>query len=316
MKKIIFISALIINWSFACGESTSGFTFLKLPFGSSRLQGLGGNGVSLLEGADAMRINPAGIGFAQMSEIEFSMINWIDDFDGKYISYVKPYGTSVVGWDFAYFSTEGFEVRDSAGRIMNSDDVKFKNLYASFAISKSFFMERFSLGASAKYVREDRYLVKDSNFVYDIGAVLKIGRVLRLGASKQNISGDNKKIVDVSRVGGSIILSNNLLVTVDSVKFTDSDSKLGFGAEFILPEELLQYGRFVLRTGYVKSSSYGRNYDDSLLKKLGLEDTSGWSFGIGIYSSQITGKSYGFEYSFTPYGELGKTSQLTFKIQF
>lgn len=316
MKKIKYLWILVLLPLSVYCEGTSGFTFLKIPFGTSRLQGLGGNGVSLLEGADALRINPAGIGFAQMSEANFSMINWFEDFDGKYISYVKPYGTSVLGVDFAYFSTEGFEIRDENGVTINSDDVKFKNMCLSLSFAKSFFMERFSIGASVKHIREDRYVVSDSDFAYDIGAVLKIGRRFRFGASKQNISGDNKKIVDITRYGGTVILSDNLLFTVDSLKFSDSKAKTGFGVEFTIPEETLQYGRFVLRTGYNKTPDYGKNYDDSLLKNLGLDDVSGWSFGIGIYSSQITGKSYGLEYSFTPYGELGKTSQLTFKIQF
>lgn len=314
IKKIVFILTFV-PLSLYC-EGTSGFTFLKLPFGTSRLQGLGGNGVSLLEGADALRINPAGIGFAQMSEFNFSMIKWFEDFDGKYISYVKPYGTNVMGLDFAYFSTEDFEVRDENGVVINSDDVKFKNIYLSLSFAKSFFMERFSIGVSAKHIKEDRYLNSESGFVYDLGAVLKIGRRLRLGVSKQNISSNNKRIVDIMRYGGTFSLSDNLLFTVDSLKFSDSKAKTGFGVEFVIPEETLQYGRFVLRTGYSKSPNYGKNYTDSFLKKLGLDDVSGWSFGVGVYSSQFTGKSYGIEYSFTPYGELGKTSQFTFKIQF
>ncbi len=317
MKKLSLILLLSICVRVAYGsESTSGFTFLKLPFGSARLQGLGNNGVALLEGTDAMRINTAGIGFSQMSEIEFSIIKWIEEFDGKYISYVKPYGTSVIGFDFAYFATDDFEIRDSSGVNINADDVKFKDMYASLAFAKSFFMERFSIGAAAKYIYENRYITKESSVVYDVGAVLKLGRRIRLGVSKQNISGDNKKVVDVMRYGGSVALSENFVCSVDSIKFSDSESKTGFGVEFIIPENILQYGRFVLRAGYNKSPDYGRNYDDSFLKKLGLDTTSGWSFGIGVYSSQALGKAYGIEYSFTPYGELGKTSQISFKMQF
>ncbi|MGC9070769.1 MAG: hypothetical protein ACP5IO_05615 [Elusimicrobiales bacterium] len=316
MKRLSLIIALFFSLRLVYADSTSGFAFLKLPFGSSRMQGLGGNGIALLEGTDAMRINPAGIGFSQMREIEFSVINWIEDFDGKYISYVKPYGTSVLGIDVGYFSTDGFEIRDSSGVNINADDVKFKNMCASFSVAKSFFMERFSIGAAARYVYEDRYLKKDSGVAYDVGAVLKLGRRIRLGVSRQNISSDNKKIVEIRRWGGSISLGDHLVLSLDSISFSDSDKKIGFGAEFVIPEEMLQYGRFVLRTGYNKSPNYGKNYDDSFLKKLGLDDISGWSFGVGVYSSQILGKAYGIEYSFTPYGELGKTSQLTLRMQF
>lgn len=315
MKRIIIV-LVFLTQSYLFGEGTSGFAFLKLPFGTARIQGLGGNGVSLLEGIDSLRINPAGIGFAQMSELSFSLVKWIDDFNGKCLSYVKPYGTSVIGFDLAYFSTEGFEIRDQNGVTINAENVRFKDIYLSFSVAKSFFMERFSIGAAVKHLRENRYISSDNEIAYDIGAVLKLGRRFRLGVSKQNISGDNKKVVDVVRYGGTVFLSDNLLVSVDSLKYSDSKSKVGFGAEFTLPEDLLQYGRFVFRTGYNQTPDYGRNYEDSLLKKLGLDDVSGWSFGIGVYSSQVIGRSYGVEYSFTPYGELGKTSQITFKMQF
>ena len=297
-------------------SSTSGFTFLKLPFGSSRMQGLGGNGVSLLEGSDAVNINPAGIGFSQMNEFSFSYINWIEDYTGKYVSYIKPYGMFVLGVSGAYFSTEGFEARDENGVTINSDEIKFKNMLASIAVAKSFFMEKFSIGVSLKWLGEDRYFKKENGAVYDVGGVIKLSRWFRIGASKQNISSDNTKIVDAVRYGASIIFSDYLLVTADSVKFTDSKAKTGFGAEMTIPEQVLQYGRFTVRFGYRQSPDYGKNYDDSTLKKLGLDDVSGWSFGIGLYSSQINGKGFGFEYSFTPYGELGKTSQMSFRFQF
>jgi hypothetical protein len=300
----------------ADNSGTSGFAFLKLPTGSARFQALGNNGVSLLEGSEAMSINPSAIAFAQMKEVGFSMINWLEDYDGKYISYVEPHGTNVIGVNLGYYSTDGFDVRDKDGVPINAESVKFKNMLGSLTLAKSFFMERFALGISGKYVSEDRYLTKENKFVIDWGAILKLSRKISFGFSQQNITGDNKKIVGVMRYGASLSLSNYITVTADNRKYTDTEAKTGFGIELTLPEELLQYGKFVFRAGYNNNGNFGKNYDDSTLEKLGLSSSSNWSFGIGIYSAQSLGKSYSLEYALTPYGELGKTSQISFKLQF
>ncbi|NLH39612.1 MAG: hypothetical protein GX445_06085 [Elusimicrobia bacterium] len=318
MKKLFLIFYLFSGVSYAENKDagTSGFTFLKLPTGSARLEGLGNNGVALLEGTDAMSINPAGVGFAQMKELNFSIISGFEGYDGKYISYVEPHGTNVIGLNFGYYSADGFDVRDYNGVPLNDEEVTFKDMFGSFVFSKSFFMERFSLGAGVKYVSEDRYETNDNSVVFDAGAVLKLSRKISFGFSKQNISGDDKKVVQSTRYGMALSPNNYFTLLVDSKKYTDTDSKLSFGLEFTLPEEVLQYGRFVLRAGYNDSADYGKSYDDSLLENLGLTTTSGWSFGIGVYSAERLGRVYSLEYSITPYGELGKTSQFTFKLQF
>jgi len=316
MKKFLILIVFVVGLNAKDNYGVSGFTFLKLPSGSARLQGLAGNGVSLVDGVDSFSINPAGVAFSQMREVSFSMIGWFEDYSGKYISYVEPHGTNVWGVSFGYYSADGFDVRDENGVAINARDARFRNMVANLVFAKSFFMERFALGFAGKYVYEDRYLTEDSKFVWDGGAILKLSRRIYLGFSKQNISGDKKKVVQITRYGGSFVLKRYLVVTLDNKKYSDSETKTGFGLEFILPEELLQYGRFVFRLGYNDTINYGRNYDDSTLDKLGLSNTSGWSFGIGIYSTESLGRSYSIEYSLTPYGELGKTTQLTFKYKF
>lgn len=318
MKIIILILTMIFQQNvFASSDAgTGGFAFLKLPAGSARIQGLGGNGVSLVEGIDAININPAGIAFAQMSEASFSYLSWLEEFNGKYVAYIKPYGTNVIGVNLAYYGVDGFDVRDAEGVPLDNRDVKYKSGFMSLTFAKTFFLEKFALGASLKGVMEDRYSSKDTNLVYDWGAKLKLSRRIFLGVSMQNVSGDKEKIVQTTRYGLTLIPSSFLALTVEGRKYSDADSKIGFGMEFSLPEEILQYGRFVLRAGYYDSGNYHYNYDDNTLDKLGLSQVNNWSFGIGIYSAQSFGRTYGLEYSLTPYGELGKTSQLSFKMQF
>jgi hypothetical protein len=74
-----------------------------------------------------------------------------------------------------------------------------------------------------------------------------------------------------------------------------------------------------MRTGYVDFSGpgdYGKNYDDKMLDTLGLKDTTGWTFGIGIYSAQAMGFGVSLDYTMVPFGALGKSTQLMLKAQF
>ena len=295
---------------------TEGAAFLKIPTGSPRAQALGNCGVSIVEGGEAMNINPAGIASAQMREVSFSYLSWIQDYSGQYLSYVHPIGQSVVGVNLAYYGLKNFDVRDSEGKPQYGQDVKVRNGYATVSIAKGFFLEKLLVGVSAKEVLEDNYTTEYKNLVFDMGAVLRLGRKLSFGWAGQNMSGKQGQVVKVNRLGGAWIFNPFLTLVLEQKTYSDRNGLLGGGLEFNLPEELLQVGRVSLRAGYTPSDSYGKNIDDSTLKQLGMTDISGWSFGVGIYSAQALGYGMGLDYTMSPYGALGKGGQLALKFQF
>lgn len=295
---------------------TEGAAFMKIPTGSPRAQALGNTGVSLLEGGEALGINPAGIASSQMREFSFSYLSWLQDYSGQYMAYVHPIGQSVVGVNVAYYGIKNFDVRDAEGVPQYGADVKVRNGYASLGLAKSFFMEKFLLGVSAKEVMEDNYTKKYQNLVFDAGAILKIGRKLSIGWAGQNFSGKAHQVVKVQRLGGAYTFNPFLTVTVEQKSYSDRQAKTGFGVELTLPEELLQVGRVALRVGYTGGDNLGKNIDDKTLNSLGMNDTSGVAFGVGIYSAQALGYGMGLDYTMAPYGSLGKSSQLALKFQF
>ncbi len=295
---------------------TDGAAFLKIPTGSPRAQALGNNGVSLVEGGEAMAINPAGIASAQMREFSYSSLSWLQEYSGHYFSYVHPVGQSVIGLNLGYYGIEDFDVRDAEGKPQYGQDVKVRNGYATLTLAKGFFLEKLLVGASAKQVLEDNYTSEYKNLVFDLGAVLRIGRKISLGWSGQNYSGKKHQVVKVTRLGGALAFNPFMTVAVEQKTYSDRKGRLGGGVEFSLPEELLQVGRVALRAGYTPSDGYGKNVDDSTLDRLGLRDISGWSFGVGLYSAQALGYGMGFDYTLAPYGALGKASQLSLRFQF
>jgi hypothetical protein len=113
-------------------------------------------------------------------------------------------------------------------------------------------------------------------------------------------------------------LNLNPFITIlaESKSYSDSKSQTGVGFEFNLPEELLQVGRVSLRMGYTPMDDHGENMDGGILDRMGLTDSHGVSFGFGIYSLQSLGYGFGLDYSMVPYGALGKSSQISLKMQF
>jgi hypothetical protein len=295
---------------------TEGAAFMKIPTGSPRAQALGNNGVSLLEGGEAMGINPAGIASAQMRELSFSHLSWIQEYSGQYLSYVHPIGQSVIGLNVAYYGIKDFDVRDTEGKPQYGADIKVRNSYATFTIAKGFFLEKLLVGVSAKEVMEDNYVSEYKNLVFDMGAVLRLGRKLSLGWAGQNMSGKKKQVVKVNRLGGAFAFNPFITLLLEQKTYSDRNARLGGGLELSLPEELLQVGRVALRAGYSPSDNQGKNMTDSTMKSLGMTETSGLSFGVGLYSAQALGYGIGFDYALAPYGALGKSTQMSLRFQF
>lgn len=321
MKKLCLAAGAALALCAAAQAANSkigadGAVFLKIPTGSPRAQALGNCGVSLVEGGEAMGINPAGMASAQMREFSFSYMSWIQDYSGQYMSYVHPIGQSVVGVNLAYYGIKNFDVRDQNGVPQYGTDVKVRNGYASLTLAKGFFLEKLLVGASAKEVLEDNYYKEYRNLVFDVGAALRIGRKLSLGWAAQNLSGKKHQVVRTGRLGAAFAFNPFLTVALEQKSYSDRKARLGGGVELNLPEEFLQVGRVSLRTGYTPSDNAGKNLDDKTLDSLGMTDTSGWSFGFGIYSAQALGYGMGLDYTFVPYGALGKASQLALKFQF
>jgi hypothetical protein len=300
---------------------TAGAAFMKIPTGSPRAQALGNCGVSVVEGSEAMTINPAGLATSQMREAGFAYMSWLQDYSGQYMAYVHPVGQSVIGVNFASYGIQGFDARDEQGIPQYSQDIKVTNRYATLSFAKSFMLERLLFGLSIKEVFEDNYVEKYRNTVMDAGVVFKPFRKLSLGVSgaNLNVNADSKRIGKVSRLGGAFALNPFLTFMLEFKGYTDRRTHLGGGIEFNLPEEVLQVGRVSLRTGFVRLSGaddYGKNYDDKTLDTLGLRTAAGWTFGIGIFSAQAMGFGISLDYTMIPYGALGKASQMMVKAQF
>lgn len=300
---------------------SSGAAFMKVGQGSARAMALGRAYVALAEGSDALTWNPAGLAATQQREIAFSYLRYVQGvktdlslFPG-YIGCAYPMGRTTWGANFAYMRDEDFDVRDAAGVPQQNSNVGVRNGFGTIGLARSFWYEKFFLGAAVRTVHEDvAGSVKDT-IAGDVGAIIKPAGALSFGFALQNFGADARDVARVSRGGAALRLNDFMTASVELSKASDGGARVGLGGEFQLPEEYLDFGQITLRLGYQNADNYGQSFS-SQLKSLSLDRTGGLSFGIGVYTSQAFGYGLALDYAFVPMGALGTVDQISLKMRF
>lgn len=297
---------------------TSGAQFLKLGQGSARAQALGGAYVALAEGSDAMTWNPAGLADTQQREVAFSYFRGVQGLDSPiYLGYAQPMGRTTWGGNFGYMtdSLGNGDVRDANGVPQQASNVNVRDGYGAIGLARSFWYEKLFLGASVRGISENIAGSGHSTLAMDFGAILKPTNALSLGFAVQNFGASSADVARVTRGGAALRLNDFVTITGELSGATDSGAQIAMGGEFQLPEEYLDFGQLTMRIGYKNVDSYGQSFS-STLKTLKVDQTSGISFGFGVYTSQAFGYGLSLDYAFVPYGALGTVDQISFKVKF
>jgi hypothetical protein len=298
------------------GAGTSGAQFLKIGQGSARAMALGGAYVALAEGSDAMTWNPAGLAQTQQREFAFSYLRYVQGLDSPlYLGYAQPMGRTTIGANFGYMSDSGFDVRDANGVPLQNASVNVRDAYGAVGLARSFWYEKLFLGVSVREIHEDIAGSAHNTLAGDFGAILKPTTMLSLGFAVQNFGASAADVARTTRGGAAFRWNDFLTTSAELSKATDSGAQVAVGGEFQLPEEYLDVGQLTLRVGYRSVDSYGQSFDNQL-KDLKVDQTSGLSFGFGVYTSQAFGYGMSLDYAFVPYGALGTVDQISFKLKF
>ena len=297
---------------------TSGAQFLKIGQGSARAQALGGAYVALAEGSDAMTWNPAGLAATQQREFAFSYLRSVQGLDSPlYLGYAQPMGRTAWGGNFGYLSDSlgSGDVRDANGVPQQASNVNVRDGYVAVGLARSFWYEKLFLGASVRGVSENIAGSVRGTLAMDFGAMLKPMNALSVGFAVQNFGASAGAVARTTRGGAALRLNDFVTVSGELSEATDSGAQLSAGGEFSLPEEYLDIGQLTMRIGYRNVDGYGQSFDGTL-KSLRVDQTSGISFGFGMYTSQAFGYGLSLDYAFVPYGSLGTMDQISFKLKF
>ncbi len=260
---------------------TTAAQFLKIPVGG-RAIGMGGAYVALSNDATAMFWNPAGLAqLAGRGAVSFVHTPWLAEMNFNYAAAAIRVGTAAaLGVSFTSLSMDDMKVRtefepEGTGEYFSALDMA---LGLSFATRLT---DRFSIGLTGKYVRQQIWHMTAATFAFDLGILYRTDYDwLTLGLSVSNFGpkmhytgkdvfvnydftpeewGDNENIfADLQtdywdlpllfRFGLAAKVVNNkrsrFTCTIEARHPNDNTESLSFGAEYGFRR------RFFLRAGY------------------------------------------------------------------
>jgi hypothetical protein len=272
----------------SAGQSLSLFGRL----GSARLAALGGSFNSLVQGADGLMVNPAGLAGVDAVQIGLHHETWLAGINQESLYAVTPMEGGQGFGAYAHIIDYGtFEIRDSSGQRLGTIDARDYAVGAGYGIANRL---GFSGGLGIRGVREN--LLKDDLFSLAVDAGLnwqgKDGwsgglAAVNLGSSLNGRRGAESVRWGVSRKAE---LGHGYLWPALAFSWEPhSTPSLSIGAEAGLGRAL------ALRVGY----------EQRFVETL-LEGVYGLTLGLGFHMGPV-----GFDYAFLPYGDLGAGHRVT-----
>jgi len=287
----------------ALGTTTA--NFLKNPPGA-RFEALAKGGL-VLNGADAMYYNPAGIAYFPIGAGNFSL-SYETMLEAGYrsnMSYLKGLESGWVrGFGFLFYSAgemDSFNAKGDLTGSFSSYDSAIQTTYA-----KDF--EKFRIGANLKFLHSKIYTESAQSVAMDIGIIMPDDRP---GANtKTDVAIAVRNLGFPMKIGA---MSHPLPLEIAGGLVWDYSPNLDILFEGKLPVDHKPYLLFAgeYKVFSVASSNLflraGFNFKNQ--DELGL--MGGFSSGFGIQIKNLV-----LDYAFVPYGDLGNTHKVTFSYGF
>jgi opacity protein-like surface antigen len=338
MKRIFIIFCCLLLNGYIFSQTGSQMTktgttaaqFLKIGMGTRSI-GMGGAYVALSDDIYSMYWNPGGLAKVYSGSATFSHIQWIADIGIDYaaVSYeLQGFGT--IGLNITTLGIDDIAVRttdepEGTGEKYSAGDLSIGLCYARNLT------DRFSIGFSAKYLREYIWHMSATGFAFDVGMIYTSPFFdgLRLGASitnfgpKMKLDGRdtyliyyagaaNENVVNAEyqldgyelplqfKIGLSsdVIKQEQIRLTacLDAVHPNDNTEYLNSGVEFAWNEMIF------LRAGY--KSIFEKNTEQGL------------TGGIGLDYRISSGLSVVMDYAYLDFGRLNAVHYISVGVKF
>lgn len=311
---------------------TTSADFLSIEVGARPLA-MGGAFVAMSDDATALYWNPAGIARLDRSEAIFNHADWLVQSNFDYGGIVLQLGDSgALGFSFTSLSVGEMEVRtivlpEGTGERFDSSDMALGLSYARNLT------DRFSIGFTGKYIRQQIWHMSAGAMAFDIGTLyttrlngMRIGMSISNFGTKMRLegrdtivqhdidptkAGNNDKIrahLDTEkwslplmfRVGVAMELmqtsANRLTVAVDAMHPNDNVEAVNLGAEYSLGDIVF------LRAGY---------------KSLFMTDSEeGLTLGAGLAYRFFGRARVYLDYAYADFGVLDNVQRFSAAISF
>jgi len=317
LSVVILIALLSFNSAAAQGNlGQAGASFLQIAV-DPRGAALGGANTASVQGAAALYWNPGAIAGTENMDVLFAYTDWVLDTKIAYGGIVKNFrGLGSFGFSVTSLYMDKMEITtpfasEGTGLYYEAGDIALGLSYARRMTDK------FSFGATVKYIHEYIWNETASQIAFDVGSIYETGfHNLRIGMSVHNISGTLKfsgddiddRIAEEEAIGDDanprierftpefrLPQVFHLGIAFDPLTF--SDSRLTVMADADVPNDnkrrLITAMEFSFKELAFLRGSYRINYD-----------TDDFAFGAGI-KLPLMGVNSRVDYSYSSHGVLG-----------
>ncbi|OGR89957.1 MAG: hypothetical protein A2992_01125 [Elusimicrobia bacterium RIFCSPLOWO2_01_FULL_59_12] len=302
--------------SFAISDSagTSAGAFLKIPTDARGLA-LGPAIVSMAEGTEAMRWNPAALGRLDTHELSGTHIAYYQDVSVENVAFAHPLDRGAVAANIFYLAPDKLEGRDALGN--HTGDFTFYDLAASIGYGRQLRSREeggadLYIGGALKIVQEKIADTQYQNAAVDAGLLLLPNENLRVGVSAQNLSTGKADFPKLLTAGASYTFIRALTGGFAIGYADDAPLRMAAGAEYKFPE--LQGA--AVRAGYQSRDEVDDSLDSGItaFRKGSL---AGLSLGAGFAYRPPQFKTLHllFDYGMAPFGALGISHTMTVKLR-
>lgn len=335
MKKVISILLLVFSLTIMFAQDKVGTVaanFLNVPVGGKAIS-MGGAYTAISDDPTAIFWNPGAMSRTGKSDVYTSITNYFVDaqhtwFGAQYmLTPSDAFGISLNSLNYGdWEEVTTVEEPDGTGEFWQASDMAISLSYARSMT------DRFSIGASVKYIQQQIYNESASTVALDLGLLfITQFNGLQIGASIRNFGGsmemrgrdllvqvdldeasegNNENIVSYLKtdtwsipltyvIGASMPLvntrNNKLVLAADVMRPTNDAQTLNLGADWTIANIVS------VRAGY-----------QSLFK---TERENGLTLGLGL-NLEISGMSVVFDYSFQHFGRLGMLNTTSFALTF
>ncbi len=311
---------------------TGAASFLKLGVGA-RAVGLGGAYVALANDLSSLYWNPAGLAGLQGSAVQLSHTQYLADVDYNFAAFGVNLGTSgTVAASITALNSGTMDVRTARRPEGTGEEFSVTNLALQLSYGRML-TDRFSIGGSAKYIREQIWHSSASALAVDIGTLFTLPyERLKLGASFSNFGPkmqmDGRDLVfsqdpvpdeegNVGIVNAEYLMeksslpllfrvglswsalesaNNRLTLLTDAAHPNDNSEYMNFGAEYSF-RDLID-----LRAGY-------RHLFET-------DSEQGLTFGAGLNLRIDRSVRARIDYAYADFGRLEQTHWFTLDLAF
>jgi tetratricopeptide (TPR) repeat protein len=272
-------------------QATAGaqpFSFLGLD-SSARAAALGGAYTALAVDAEALHYNPAGLGFIVENEASAMHNQYFESATQEHLAVALRPGVAVSADILNYGSLSRTTYSSPNGGLGT-----FSIMDTALTAGGGYAFGPVSLGAAAKWLREDNDATVGQAVAFDGGALWRLPWVpgLSLGAAAQNLGGKvrfqstGEALPVTGRAGAAWTFpafGHQNSITADASKEGSDKVRFSGGVETVAG------GSLALRLGYTTRVDAG----------LGISAGVGWR-----------GEAWSIDYAIAPYGDLGLTHRV------